>query len=251
MDVLSSMATVTGYEAALLAASLAPRMFPMLMTAAGTVPPTRVVVLGAGVAGLQAIATAKRLGAVVEAYDVRPAAVEQIRSVGAKAIELDLETTDSEDSGGYAKSQSQDQASTQRRLLTPYLAEADVVITTAAIPGMKSPLLIDAAMVEAMAPGSIIVDLAAERGGNCELTAPDEQVEHQGVLIVGPTDLASHSARNASQMVSTNITTLLAHLAPEGELILDQSDEITQAMLIAIDGAVVHERVKQALESQE
>jgi len=248
MDVLSSMATVAGYEAVLLAATAAPRMFPMLMTAAGTVPPTRVFVLGAGVAGLQAIATAKRLGAVVEAYDVRPAAVEQIQSVGAKAIELEFDTGDSEDAGGYAKAQSEDQNAQQQRLLTPYIAESDVVITTAAIPGRASPELITTPMVEAMAPGAVIVDLAAERGGNCSLTEPDEVVDHGGVAVHGPTDLASRSPRNASQMLSNNICTLLAHLAPEGELNLDLEDEITAAMLVAQNETVLHPGVRSALD---
>lgn len=248
MDVLSSMATVAGYEAVLLAATSAPRMFPMLMTAAGTVPPTRVFVLGAGVAGLQAIATAKRLGAVVEAYDVRPAAVEQIHSVGAKAIELEFETGDSEDAGGYAKAQSEDQNAQQQRLLTPYIADSDVVITTAAIPGRASPELITTTMVEAMQPGAVIIDLAAERGGNCSLTEADEVVMHGGVAVHGPTDLASRSPRNASQMLSNNLCTLLAHLAPESQLVLDQSDEITGAMLVAHGGTVVHPAVRSALD---
>ncbi len=244
MDVLSSQATVAGYEAVLLAASQAPRLFPMLMTAAGTVPPTRVFVLGAGVAGLQAIATAKRLGAVVEAYDVRPAAVEQIQSVGGKAIELDMSTADSEDSGGYAKEQSEDQNARQQRLLAPYIAESDVVITTAAIPGRPSPLLVTEDMVAGMRPGSVVIDLAAERGGNCALTVADEERDHDGVLICGPTDLPSRSARTSSQMLSTNIATLLAHLTSEdGALLVDADDEITAAMLVAEGGAVVHERV--------
>ncbi len=248
MDVLSSQATVAGYEAVLLAAATGPRLFPMLMTAAGTVPPTRVFVLGAGVAGLQAIATAKRLGAVVEAYDVRPAAVEQIRSVGGKAVELDLSTDDSEDAGGYAKEQSEDQNARQQRLLTPYLAESDVVITTAAIPGRPSPRLITEQMVAAMRPGSVIVDLAAERGGNCALTKRDELVDHGGVHILGPTDLPSRSARTASQMLSTNIVTLIDHLTgDDGRLHVDAEDEITSAMLVASGGAVVHERVRAEL----
>lgn len=248
MDVLSSMATVAGYEAVLLAATAAPRMFPMLMTAAGTVPPTKVFVLGAGVAGLQAIATAKRLGAVVEAYDVRPAAVEQIRSVGAKAIELEFDTGDSEDSGGYAKAQSEDQNAQQQRLLTPYIAESDVVISTAAIPGRASPELITTPMVDAMQPGAVIVDLAAERGGNCSLTKADEVVQYNGVAIHGPTDLASKSSRNASQMLSNNICTLLAHLAPEGDLVIDPTDEITGSMLVAQNEQVVHAGVRSALD---
>lgn len=243
MDVLSSQATVSGYEAVLLAASTSSRMFPMLMTAAGTVAPTKVFVLGAGVAGLQAIATARRLGAVVEAYDVRPAAAEQIRSLGAKAVELDFETTDSEDAGGYAKAQSDDQSIQQQRLLTPIIANADVVITTAAIPGAASPKLITEEMVDAMAGGSLIIDLAAERGGNCTLTVADQTIEHGGVTILGPTDLPSRSARDASQMLSNNITKLLDHLLTDGELAIDLDDEITAAMLVGSGGTVRHPRL--------
>lgn len=250
MDVLSSMATVAGYEAALLAASQLPRMFPLMMTAAGTLKPARVFVLGAGVAGLQAIATARRLGAVVEGYDVRPAAAEQIRSLGAKAIELELETADSEDAGGYAKAQSEDANARQKRLLAPYIAESDVVITTAAIPGRPSPELITADMVAAMPDGSVVVDLAAERGGNCEVTVADQQVEHQGVTVLGPTDLASRSPRHASQMLGNNIVTLLEHLtSDEGVLVVDRDDEITGAMLVASGGGVIHPRVIEALEA--
>jgi len=247
MDVLSSQATVAGYEAVLLAASRAPRMFPMLMTAAGTVPPTKVFVLGAGVAGLQAIATAKRLGAVVEAYDVRPAAAEQITSVGAKSIELEFETGDSEDAGGYAREQSEDQNAQQQRLLTPFIAEADVVITTAAIPGARSPVLLTEAMVDEMKPGAVIVDLAAERGGNCSLTVADVEIEHHGVTVLGPTDLPSHSPRNASQMLSNNITNVLEHLVADGDLVIDGSDEITSAMLVTAAGDVVHPGVLEKL----
>lgn len=248
MDVLSSMATVVGYEAVLLAARRAPRMFPMLMTAAGTVPPARVFVLGAGVAGLQAIATAKRLGAVVQAYDVRPAAVEQIESVGGRPVTLDLTATDAEDAGGYARAQTDDQNSRQQQLLAPVLAENDVVITTAAIPGARSPELITEDMVQAMSDGSVIVDLAAERGGNCALTQADEEVDHNGVLILGPTDLASQSAQTASQMFATNVVTLLEHLTNDnGEVMVDPDDEITGAMLVAAGGTVTHPRVIAAL----
>jgi len=247
MDVLSSMATVTGYESVLLAARRLPRMFPLMMTAAGTVPAAKVFVLGAGVAGLQAIATARRLGAVVEAFDVRPAAAEQIRSLGARAVELDLDTNNAEDAGGYAKAQGDDAQSRQQAQLTPIVAESDVIITTAAIPGRRSPLLVTTPMVEAMEAGSVIVDLAAERGGNCELTVADTEIEHHGVVILGPTTLESQSARNASQMLSNNIVTLLQHLAPEGDLVLDRDDEITAGMLVATGGAVVHERVLQSL----
>lgn len=247
MDVLSSQATVAGYEAVLLAATRSLSMFPMLMTAAGTVPPTRVFVLGAGVAGLQAIATAKRLGAVVDAYDVRPAAAEQIRSVGARAVELELDTGNSEDSGGYAKAQTEDDSAREQRLLTPVIAEADIVITTAAIPGAASPELITAAMVDAMKPGSIIIDLAAERGGNCSLTVADTEVEHGGVIILGPTDLPSRSPRTASRMLSNNVNTLLDHLIVDGDLVVDPDDEITSSMLVSRDGSVCHPRVLETL----
>ncbi len=239
MDVLSSMATVVGTEAVLLAARRLPKMFPLMMTAAGTVPPAKVLVLGAGVAGLQAIATARRLGAVVEAYDVRPAAAEQIRSLGAKAIDLDLDTGDVEDDGGYAKAQSDDVAERQRDALASHIAAADVVITTAAIPGAASPRLVTTAMVEAMAHGSVIVDLAAERGGNCELSEADREVFHCGVMVLGPTDLASWAAHSASQMFSTNVLTLIRHLDTDGELQLDLADEITSAIVVAKDGALL------------
>ena len=239
MDVLSSMATVAGTEAVLLAATRLPKLFPLMMTAAGTIPPAKVLVLGAGVAGLQAIATARRLGAVVSGYDVRPAATEQIRSVGATAIELDLGVGDAEDAGGYATVQTDDVAERQRDALAPHIAEADVVITTAAIPGAASPLLVTAAMVEAMAPGSVIVDMAAERGGNCELTRADEVVHHGGVEVLGPTDLASAAAQSASEMYSNNLVTLIRHLDDDGRLHLDPDDEITGAIVVARDGRLL------------
>ncbi len=252
MDVLSSMATVAGYQAVLVAAQWLPRMFPMMMTAAGTVPPTRVVVLGAGVAGLQAIATARRLGAVVGGYDVRPAAAEQIQSLGAKAIELDIDGASGsaarEDSGGYATAQADDEQAARRRALAPHLARADLVITTAAIPGAAAPLLIDAAAVEGMQPGSLIVDLAAARGGNCALTRADEEVVHHGVVVLGPTQLESGSARTASRMFANNLLSLIGHLADDdGRLVIDPDDEITGAMLVASGGEVVHPAVKEAL----
>ncbi|MBX5495588.1 MAG: NAD(P) transhydrogenase subunit alpha, partial [Bryobacteraceae bacterium] len=190
MDALSSMATVAGYKAAVLAAERLPRLFPMLMTAAGTISPAKVFVVGAGVAGLQAIATARRLGAVVEAYDVRPTVREQVESVGAKFLEIPLESTDAEDVGGYAKAQDESFYRRQRELMARAVAASDVVITTAAIPGQKAPVLVTEEMVKAMAPGSVIVDLAAERGGNCELTRPDEVVEAHGVTVIGPANLA-------------------------------------------------------------
>ncbi len=251
MDVLSSMGTIAGYEAVLLAASRLPQMFPLMMTAAGTLAPARVLVLGAGVAGLQAIATSRRLGAVVEGYDVRPAAVEQIRSMGARAVEFDLcgadsESSDIEDSGGYAQAQSDAVAARQRELLAPHVAASDVVITTAAIPGRASPLLVTAEMVDAMAPGSIVVDLASERGGNCAVTRSDTEVDRDGVTVLAPTDLVSRCARHASQMFSRNLVEFLRHLAPDGEIEV-RDDEILSAMLVARDGAVVHPGVSAAL----
>ncbi len=256
MDVLSSMATVAGYQAVLLAAMRSPRLFPMMMTAGGTVPPTRAVVLGAGVAGLQAIATAKRLGAVVEAYDIRPAAMEQIASVGAKPIELDLASEDSEDSGGYAKAQTEDMNRRQNAALLPYVADADVVISTAAIPGAASPELITTEMVEAMRPGSVIVDLAAERGGNCRLTDPDSEVNHNGVLIFGPTDLPSRAAATSSLLFSNNLVTFIRHLSSDNDdeggpgsptVVWDFDDEITAGTVVGRGGEVVHPRVRAKL----
>ena len=253
MDVLSSMGTIAGYEAVLLAASRLPRMFPLMMTAAGTLAPARVLVLGAGVAGLQAIATARRLGAVVEAYDVRPAAVEQIRSMGARAVELDLsqpgtgeETRAAEDAGGYATAQSDTTAARQLELLAPYVASSDVMITTAAIPGRASPLLVTSAMVDAMEPGSVVVDLAAERGGNCEASEPDVEIDRDGVTVLAPTDIVSRCARHASDMFSRNLVAFLRHLAPEGEPDL-RDDEIIAAMLVTHGGEIVHPAVAAAL----
>ncbi len=255
MDVLSSMGTIAGYEAVLLAASRLPQMFPLMMTAAGTLAPARVLVLGAGVAGLQAIATARRLGAVVEGYDVRPAALEQIRSMGARAVELDLSAAGAdaagvEDSGGYARAQSEDVADRQQELLAPYVAASDVVITTAAIPGRASPLLLTAGMVDAMAPGSIVIDLASERGGNCAVSQSDVEVERGGVTVLAPTDLVSRCARHASQMFSRNLVAFLRHLAPDGEIDL-RDDEILSAMLVTRDGAVAHPGVAGALGGSE
>lgn len=266
MDVLSSMATVAGYQAVLMAAMRSPRLFPMMMTAGGTVPPARAVVLGAGVAGLQAIATARRLGAVVEAYDIRPAAMEQIASVGAKPIKLDLGSGDAEDAGGYAKAQTEDMNRRQNEALLPYVADADVVISTAAVPGAASPELITTEMVEAMRPGSVIIDLAAERGGNCRLTDADAEVNHHGVLIFGPTDLPSRAAATASLLFSNNVVTYLRHLvaaAQGGEdgddddadadanrapcIALDLDDEITAATVVGLGGEVVHPGVRAKL----
>ncbi len=243
MDILSSMATIAGYKAVLLAAESLPRIFPLLMTAAGTLAPARVLIIGAGVAGLQAIATARRLGAIVQAYDVRPAVKEQIESLGAQFVELDIDAGDSEDSGGYAKAQDESFYDRQRAALGEVVAQNNVVITTAAIPGKASPLLITETAVRAMAPGSIIVDLAAERGGNCALTRADETVIESGVTILGPLNLPTSVPYHASQMYSHNIATFLKHLLGEDGLQYDMEDEITRETLVARGGALVHPRI--------
>ena len=247
MDVLSSMATIAGYKAVLLAANTLPRMFPLLTTAAGTVTPAHVFIVGVGVAGLQAIATARKLGAVVEAYDVRPAVKEQVQSVGAKFVELPLETGGAEDKGGYAKAQDEAFYQRQREMMARVVAGNDVVITTAVVPGKKAPVLVTAEMVRGMAPGSVIVDLAAERGGNCELTRADEVVVEKGVTILGPTNLPSTVPYHSSQMYAKNVTTFLLHLVKDGAVKLDPADEITRDTLIAQGGEVVNARVRQAL----
>ena len=247
MDVLSSMATIAGYRAVLLAASDLPKLFPMLMTAAGTITAARVFVIGAGVAGLQAIATAKRLGAIVHAYDVRPACREQVESLGGKFVELQLETNQSEDQGGYAKQLDEDFYQKQRELMARVVADSDVVITTAAIPGKPSPLLITQAAVEGMAPGSVIVDLAAERGGNCEPSRPNQRVVHQGVVIHGPTNLVSEAPFHASQMYSNNLTRFLLNMVKSGQLVMNMEDEIIRDTCVAHDGQVVHARIRELL----
>ena len=252
MDALSSMATVAGYKGVLLAANQLPRMFPMLMTAAGTVAPARVFIVGAGVAGLQAISSARRLGAKVEAYDVRPAVKEQVQSLGARFLELPLESADAEDKGGYAKAQDESFYRRQREMMIKVVAGSDVVITTALIPGKRAPILVTTEMVEAMQPGSVVVDLAAERGGNCELTRPDEIVVHNGVTIIGPSNPAALVPYHASQMYSKNIVTFLLHLlgkdgAKQPSLVLNLEDEITRDTLLTRDGAVVHARIKELL----
>ncbi|HYW81224.1 MAG TPA: NAD(P) transhydrogenase subunit alpha, partial [Thermoguttaceae bacterium] len=243
MDVLSSMATVAGYRAVLLAAETLPKMFPMLMTAAGTLTPARVFIMGVGVAGLQAIATAKRLGAVVSANDIRPAVKEQVESLGAKFVQLELDTAAAEDKGGYAKEMDEEFLRKQRELIAKVVAQSDVVITTAAIPGKKAPTLVTAEMVGRMAPGSVLVDLAAERGGNCELTKPGETIESGGVKILGPCNLPSEVPNHASQMYAKNIITFLLHLVDEGQVKLDLEDEIIADTLIARGGKVVNPRV--------
>ena len=246
MDILSSMATIAGYKAVLIAADALPRMFPLLMTAAGTMTPARVLIIGAGVAGLQAIATARRLGAVVQAYDVRPAVKEQIESLGAEFIELQIDAGDSEDAGGYAKAQDEAFYRRQREELAKVAGQNDVVVTTAAIPGQPSPLLITADAVRAMDPGSVIVDLASERGGNCELTRPGETIVEDGVQIMGPLNLPAAVPNHASQMYSHNISTFLRHLLGEEELQFDMEDEITRETLVMRDGQVVHPRIRES-----
>ncbi|WP_447970156.1 Re/Si-specific NAD(P)(+) transhydrogenase subunit alpha [Nitrospira sp. M1] len=247
MDVLSAMGTVAGYKAVILAANSLPKMFPMLMTAAGTVTPARVLIIGAGVAGLQAISMARRLGAAVEAYDIRPAVKEQILSLGAKFVELPIETKDAEDKGGYAKVQDEAFYQKQRELLARVIASSDVVISTAAVPGKKAPVLVTADMVAGMNPGSVIVDLAAERGGNCELTKPGQVIVSNGVTIHGPENLPSTVPFHASQMYSKNIATFLQHLVKKGELKIDLDDEITKGTLLTRDGEVIHPQVREAL----
>ena len=247
MDVLSSMATVAGYKAVLIAANELPRMFPMMMTAAGTVAPAKVLVIGAGVAGLQAIASAKRHGAVVSAYDVRPAVKEQVESLGAKFVEMELETTGAEDKGGYAKEMGEEFIRKQRELMTKVVAENDIVITTAAIPGKKSPILVTEEMVKGMQPGSVIVDLAAERGGNCELTKAGETVVYNNVKIIGPINLPAMVAFHASQMYARNVTTFLQNMVKDGEINLNMEDEIISDTMVTRDGDVVNPRVREIL----
>ena len=246
MDILSSMATIAGYKAVLMAADALPRMFPLLMTAAGTLTPARVLIIGAGVAGLQAIATARRLGAVVQAYDVRPAVKEQIESLGAEFIELDIDAGDSEDAGGYAKAQDETFYRRQREELAKVAGQNDVVVTTAAIPGRPAPLLITADAVRAMGAGSVIVDLASERGGNCELTRAGETIVEDGVQIMGPLNLPATVPTHASQMYSHNISTFLRHLLTEEGLQFDMEDEITRETLVMRDGQVVHPRIRES-----
>ena len=248
MDALSSQATVTGYRAVLLAADRLPKMFPMLTTAAGTVPPAQVLVIGAGVAGLQAIATARRLGAVVQAYDVRPAAQEDIESLGARCVMLPLAPGDAEDASGYAKALGEAFYRRQQELLAQVAAGVDVVVTTALIPGAPAPLLITAEAVGGMAPGSVVVDCAAERGGNCELTRPDETVfTENGVTILGPTNIPSTVPRDASLMYAKNVASFLGLITEEGRIHVDEGDEIVRETLVTTGGEVVNARVLKAL----
>ena len=244
MDALSSQSTIAGYRAVLLASTYLPKIFPMLVTAAGTLSPAKVLVIGAGVAGLQAIGTARRLGAVVEAYDTRPAVKEQVESLGARFVELDLDTGDAEDAGGYARAQSEDFYRQQREQLGKRVAQSDVVITTALVPGQTAPRLIEADAVAAMRPGSVVVDLAAAKGGNCAVTEADRVVNHRGVTVVGHTNLAAEIPAHASQMYAKNLVTFLKHLLDEGEIQLDLEDEITQGALLTHEGAIANEAVR-------
>ena len=245
MDALSSMATICGYKAVLLAADTLPKLFPMLTTAAGTISPARALVVGAGVAGLQAIATARRLGAVASAYDLRPAAKEQVQSLGGRFVELPIEAEDAEDSRGYARAQDESFYQRQRELLGQVVAESDVVITAAVVPGKKSPILVTREMVARMAPGSVIVDLAAERGGNCELTREREVVVEHGVTIIGKINLASTVPYDASQMYARNLAAFLTHLAKDGKLQVNTEDEIIRSTLVTQGGEVVNLLVRE------
>jgi NAD(P) transhydrogenase subunit alpha len=247
MDSLSSMANLAGYKAVLLAANELPKMFPMMMTAAGTIVAAKAFIVGVGVAGLQAIATAKRLGAVVSAYDIRPAVKDQVKSLGAKFVEMELETGDAESSGGYAKEMGEDFYRKQRELMTEVVAESDVVITTANIPGKQAPTLITEDMVKAMPTGSVLVDLAAERGGNCELTESGQTVVKHGVTIVGPENIPSMLAENASTLYSKNITTFFATMANEGQIDIDYEDEIISQTMVTRDGTVPNGDLKERL----
>lgn len=248
MDALTSMATVAGYKAVLLAAGTVTKMYPLMMTAAGTITPARVLVVGAGVAGLQAIATARRLGAVVRAYDVRPAAREQVESLGARFVDLELETATAEGAGGYAQVMDEEFYRRQRELMTTLVAESDAVITTAAIPGSRAPALITEEAVRQMRPGSVVVDLAAETGGNCEFTRPGETVDVNGVTIAGPIELASTVPYDASQMYARNVAAFLGSLLVDGAIQLDLEDEVLHDTLLTHNGEVVHPRVRDQLE---
>jgi NAD(P) transhydrogenase subunit alpha len=245
MDALSSMGTISGYKAVVLAADTLPRIFPMLTTAAGTITPSRVLIIGVGVAGLQAIATARRLGAVVSAYDLRPAVKEQVQSLGGRFVELPIEAKDAQDAGGYAKAQGEEFYKKQRELLGKAVAENDIVITAAVIPGKASPILVTKEMVANMAPGSVIVDLAAERGGNCESTKPGETATTHGVTIIGRFNLASTVPYHASQMYAKNLTTFLLHMVKDGKLQLNLQDEIVRDTLLTQGGEVVNARVRE------
>jgi NAD(P) transhydrogenase subunit alpha len=245
MDALSSMGTICGYKAVLVAAGTMPRIVPMLTTAAGTITPARFLIIGAGVAGLQAIATARRLGAVTSAYDLRPAAKEQVQSLGGRFVELPIEAKDAEDAGGYARAQDESFYKRQRELLGRVVAESDAVITAAVIPGKTSPVLVTREMVAGMAPGSVIVDLAAERGGNCELTRTGENIVEHGVTIIGRINLATTVPYHASQMYARNITAFLLYLVKDGKFRFDASDDIVANTLVTQAGEIVNPRVRE------
>ncbi len=247
MDALSAMSTVAGYKAVLIAASRLPKFFPLLMTAAGTVTPARVFVIGAGVAGLQAIGTARRLGAVVEAYDTRPSVKEQVESLGAKFAEMDLAAKDAEDKSGYAKAQSEEFYQKQQKMMFKYVAAADVVIPTALVPGQRAPILITEEMVRGMRPGSVIVDLAAEQGGNCALTEPGRDIVKHGVIIIGPMNLPSTIPFQGSEMYASTVTSYLVHLLKDGKPHLDLDDELTRGPLVTHHGEIVHAVIKARL----
>jgi NAD(P) transhydrogenase subunit alpha len=247
MDALSAMASIAGYKAVVVVADNLPRIFPMMTTAAGTITPARVLVIGAGVAGLQAIASAKRLGAVVSAYDVRPAVKEQVQSLGGRFVELPLETGDAQDARGYAKAQDEAFYAKQRELLGNVIADSDAVITTAVVPGKKAPILVTEAMVKRMPPGSVILDLAAERGGNCEVTRPGQTIVAHGVTIIGPINLASGAPYHASQMYARNLTSFLQNLVKDGKVRPPESDEIIRETLLTQGGEVVNARVREIL----
>ncbi len=245
MDVLSSMGTICGYKAVLIAADTLPRIFPMMTTAAGTITPARVLVIGAGVAGLQSIATARRLGAVVSAYDLRPASKEQVQSLGGRFVELPIEAKDAQDARGYGTAQDESFYAKQRELLTRVVAESDVVVTTAVVPGKKAPVLVTAEMVKGMAPGSVIFDLASERGGNCELTQSGKTIVAHGVTIIGRINIATEVPYHASQMSARNVTAFLLHLVKDGKLQINLADEITRETLLTKDGEIVNQRVRE------
>jgi len=245
MDVLSSMGTICGYKAVVIAADTLPRLFPMLTTAAGTITPARVLIIGAGVAGLQAIATSRRLGAITSAYDLRPVAKEQVQSLGARFVELPIEAKDAQDAGGYAKAQDESFYLRQRQLLKEVVTASDVVITTAVIPGKASPILVTKEMVEGMAPGSVIVDLAAERGGNCELTKLGEIIVEHGVTIVGSINLASAVPYHASMMYAKNVSAFLVHMIKDGQYKFDPEDQIMRETILTRGGEIVNPRVRE------
>jgi H+-translocating NAD(P) transhydrogenase subunit alpha len=245
MDALSSMGTICGYKAVLMAADVLPRLFPMLTTAAGTITPARVLVIGAGVAGLQAIATARRLGAVTSAYDMRPASKEQVLSLGGRFVELPIEAKNAQDARGYGTAQDESFYAKQRELLGRVIADSDVVITTAVVPGKKAPVLITEEMVKGMAPGSVILDLAAERGGNCELTQSGKIIVADGVTIIGRINVATEVPYHASQMYARNLTSFLTYLVKDGKLRFDSEDEIIRETLLTRDGEIVNARIRE------